>query len=107
MDKAALRPREFWILTLLAEQPLHGYALMKAIRQESGGVVRPGAATLYRALDQLHEAWLIRSLTQESQGLRARLPYTITPEGRARLRAEADRLSALELRARRSLGPSA
>lgn len=104
MDLAPLRPREFWILTLLAEGDLHGYGLMKAVERESEGRVRVGAATLYRTLDDLHERGWIGPVHAEATGRRARRPWALTESGRGRLRTEADRLAALGGRARRSLG---
>ena len=43
----------FLILTALAAQPLHGYGVIQAVRELSGGDVVLRAGTLYGALDRL------------------------------------------------------
>lgn len=96
---------EFWILTLLSEGPLHGYALMKRIALASGERVRPGPATLYRTLDRLEaEGWVHAEAPEAPEaGGRTRVPMSLTPEGRERLRGEVERLADLESRGRRAL----
>ncbi len=49
----ALREPTFFILTALADQPRHGYGVMQAVAELSGGRLRLRAGTLYAALDRL------------------------------------------------------
>jgi DNA-binding PadR family transcriptional regulator len=65
------------ILALLAEEPMHGYQIMRELGERSGGVWRPSPGSIYPALSQLEDEGLVRS--DESAGRRA---FELTPEGR-------------------------
>ena len=47
------------ILTLLAEQPMHGYQLIQQITERSGGVWTPSPGSVYPALSQLEDEGLV------------------------------------------------
>lgn len=83
------------ILALLAEQPAHGYELIKTLEERSGGFYTPSPGVIYPALTYLHE---IGYSSVEQQGTRKL--YSITPEGKTHLeenRANAEAiLAALE-----------
>ena len=51
--RALQEPPAFLILTALAADPQHGYAIMTDVAEISAGTVPPGAGTLYAALDRL------------------------------------------------------
>jgi DNA-binding PadR family transcriptional regulator len=68
------------ILALLAEKPRHGYELIKALEERSGGFYSPSPGTIYPALTYLEE---IGYATVEENGNR-RL-YSITDSGRRHL----------------------
>ncbi len=70
------------ILALLAEQPRHGYELIKLLEERSGGFYSPSPGVIYPALTYLEE---IGFATVEPDG--ARKLYLITAEGRAHLEA--------------------
>src|ERR1700734_3982418 len=70
------------ILALLAEQPAHGYELIKTLEERSGGFYTPSPGVIYPALTYLHE---IGHSSVEQQGTRKL--YSITPEGKAHLEA--------------------
>jgi transcriptional regulator len=77
------------VLKILSRRPgLHGYALMTAIADISGDVLRAEEGTLYPALHRMEEAGWIRArwVTKES-GRRART-YEVTPTGQKQLSAE-------------------
>lgn len=81
------------ILKILERRPgLHGYALMLAIKEYSGEVLRVEEGSLYPALHRLEvdgsvkAAWIIRADT----GRRART-YELTAKGRKQLAAEESR----------------
>lgn len=65
----------FLILTSLAQEPRHGYAIMEDIQTITG--LRMGPGTLYGALARLEERGLIRPLGDRDR----RRPYQITEHG--------------------------
>src|SRR6267154_2262552 len=68
------------ILALLAENPAHGYELIKIIEERSGGFYTPSPGVIYPALTYLEEVGHTRI---EHEGTRKL--YHITPEGRSHL----------------------
>jgi len=83
-----------WILLSLANQPRHGYALMKDVESLSEGRVRLSTGTMYGALGRLLEdSWIERF--EHSDTSREKQAYRLTAAGRARLRDELDRLRQL------------
>lgn len=70
------------ILALLAEQPAHGYELIKTIEERSKGFYTPSPGVIYPALTYLDE---IGYAAVEPEGTRKL--YRITPEGEAHLAA--------------------
>jgi len=68
------------ILNLLAEQPRHGYEIIKALEERSSGFYSPSPGMVYPALTYLEE---IGHATAEVEGARKR--YSITEAGRAYL----------------------
>ena len=68
------------ILSLLADKPYHGYEIIKALEERSGGFYSPSPGMVYPALTYLEE---IGYALVESEG--AKKLYRITDEGRAHL----------------------
>jgi DNA-binding PadR family transcriptional regulator len=68
------------ILALLSEKPAHGYELIKALSDRSGGYYHPSPGMIYPALTYLEE---IGYASFESEGTRKL--YSITNAGRAHL----------------------
>ncbi len=68
------------LLTLLAERPSHGYELIKALEERSGGFYSPSPGMVYPALTWLEEVGYA-SVTAEG----AKKLYHITAEGQAYL----------------------
>lgn len=68
------------ILVSLADEPKHGYSIMKDIESLTGWTMRPG--TLYGALSRMDERGWIDE--QDSEDYRRR-PYLLTAAGRAEL----------------------
>jgi len=84
------------VLKILSRRPrLHGYAIMAAIQERSGDVLRAEEGSLYPALHRMEEAGWIRAewITKES-GRRARI-YELTAAGRKQLVAEESRWEAV------------
>ncbi len=89
-----MTPATYFILAALQREPLHGYAIMQRAAELSQGGVRLATGTLYAALDRLTGADFITTTAEEVVNGRARRYYTLTDDGRAALRAEAERLAA-------------
>jgi len=84
----------FLILTSLAEGPQHGYAILKDVETISGGRVRLSTGTLYGALRRmLEDGWIERFAADDTS--RDKQSYRLTPEGRASLKTDLDRLRSL------------
>jgi len=82
------------ILMSLADQPQHGYALMKDMEELSGGRVRVSTGTLYGALGRLLEDGWIERYAQEDTS-REKQAYRLTRAGLKALRTELDRMKQL------------
>lgn len=104
MPKRKLDPlpsAAFQILLALAEGELHGYAIMRQVKEQSEGRVRLGPGTLYGSIQTLLEEKLIEETggreTQsgEEGGSERRRYYRLTAAGRKVARAEAERLAGL------------
>jgi DNA-binding PadR family transcriptional regulator len=66
------------VLAVLAEQPGHGYEIIQALEEKSGGAWRPSPGSIYPTLQQLEDEDLVRS--SERDGKRT---YELTDAGRA------------------------
>ncbi|QFZ24461.1 PadR family transcriptional regulator [Saccharothrix syringae] len=84
----------FLVLTALAEQPLHGYAIVRAVEGLSEGRVRLRVGTLYGVLDRLVADGLAEREREEVHQGRLRRYYRLTDAGVRGLSAEVARLSA-------------
>ena len=94
----------YLLLLALAEGRQHGYGLVGAVRELSGGSVQLGAGTLYGNLDRMLAAGLVALDGEEVVGGRARRYYRLTPDGLRAVRARTQQLAELAARARRALG---
>ena len=93
-DAAPLTEPVFLILTSLAGEPRHGYALLQDIQQISGGRVILSTGTLYGALRRLlGDAWIERF--QQKDTSRDKQAYKLTAEGRRQLQLEVERMKQL------------
>ena len=81
------------ILSLIAEQPRHGYDLMTEIEHLTGGTYKPSAGVMYPALSALQDLGLAKSKKEKGK----RILY-ITPDGEAELEANAETLVKIEER---------
>lgn len=110
-EKLPLSALDFHVLLVLAGGTLYGYAILKAVEEESGGIVRPEIGSLYRVLARLMSMGLVEEATPPASAPevhrgRSRRYYRLTREGRAALKAEAHRLeNAIDLARRRALLP--
>ena len=92
-DATPLTDLAFNILVALTDEELHGYALVKRLRDLEGrGDLRTG--TVYAALARLQDEGWVEGGDPPSDGEDARRRYyRVTPEGRSAARAEAARLT--------------
>lgn len=67
------------VLTSLANEPRHGYAMQRDIEDFAGRRLGPG--TLYGAIARLEESGLIEALPNDDR----RKPYSMTDHGRTQL----------------------
>ena len=81
---------ELLILSLLEDQPRHGYDLSKLIEARSGGVLKFRVASLYPLLYRLEKRGWIRGRWVEKAGQRRRRYYRLTPAGKKTLEAQRD-----------------
>ncbi|MEU4670659.1 PadR family transcriptional regulator [Amycolatopsis sp. NPDC023774] len=66
------------ILTLLAEQPRHGYEIIREIGERSGGFWKPSPGSIYPTLQMLADEGLVVSKDENGKKL-----FELTDEGRA------------------------
>jgi DNA-binding PadR family transcriptional regulator len=69
---------KYVILKVLAEKPMHGYEVMKALEEQTQGCYKPSPGTVYPTLQWLEDEGLVAAT--EADGKKV---YEITDEGRA------------------------
>ena len=71
------------VLKILSRRPrLHGYAIMSAIKESSGDVLRADEGSLYPALHRMdEEGWIRAEWVTKETGRRARI-YELTVAGK-------------------------
>jgi DNA-binding PadR family transcriptional regulator len=79
------------LLRLIADQPRHGYDLIRAIEELTHGSYAPSPGVVYPTLTMLQDMGLIR----ETEADGSRKVFAATPEGQAELAAKAEEVDAL------------
>ncbi len=74
------------LLAILAGGALHGYAVIEALRERSGGAFDLPEGSVYPALHRLEAAGLLTSRWAEANGRRRR-EYEVSGAGREALKA--------------------
>ncbi|MEW9529380.1 PadR family transcriptional regulator [Microbispora sp. NPDC049125] len=88
MNADALRGHmDALLLSVLEREPLHGYAIIEALRERSDGALDVGTGTVYPALRRLERAGLLTSEWATVTG-RKRRTYRLTGDGREALAGE-------------------
>lgn len=82
---------ELLVLKALTWGPRHGYAIGRWIRETTSDVLVVQEGALYPALHRLERKGLLEEDWRESETGRQAKYYTLTPRGRAHLRAERKR----------------
>jgi len=77
------------LLSVLADGPRHGYAVIEALQARSGGALDLPTGTVYPALRRLERAGHVRS-EWVTVGGRERRTYELTAAGRRTLNTERD-----------------
>ncbi len=73
------------VLAILAEGDSYGYAILKRVREVSGGELKWTDGMLYPVLHRLERSGLIQSRWEKSESGRRRKYYRVTPAGREQL----------------------
>src|SRR5436305_9651721 len=73
------------LLAVVAGGPVHGYAIIGALRERSGGAFDLPEGTIYPALHRMERAGLLQSYWAGTGG-RSRRVYELGPNGREALR---------------------
>lgn len=76
---------KFAILRLISDKPMHGYEVMQALEQESGGGYKPSPGSVYPTLQMLEDEGLVRSAEEDGKKV-----YEITEAGVAYLEENGD-----------------
>jgi DNA-binding PadR family transcriptional regulator len=80
-----------YLLSLLADAPMHGYEVIQALEERFGGTYVPSAGTIYPRLAKLEEDGLVSKAADGRKTV-----YAITDAGRAELVARAGELDGIE-----------
>lgn len=76
------------LLSLLEQQPMYGYIIVKELEERSQGYFKFKEGTLYPALHRLEKSGLITGKWRMLPNGRQRRYYYITAKGKAKLAAE-------------------
>ncbi|QIK80059.1 PadR family transcriptional regulator [Sphingomonas piscis] len=79
------------LLKLIADEPRHGYDLIRAIEELTGGRYAPSPGVVYPTLTMLQDMGLIEEAAAEG----SRKPFQVTAEGRAHLAENAEEVERL------------
>lgn len=77
---------KYALLELLAHEDMHGYQMMKALEEQSGGTYKPSAGSIYPTLQMLRDQGYV-----EPYKLEGKRVFQITEEGRSYLQEELER----------------
>ena len=105
-DYLPLSPAVLDIMLALGDGELHGYGIMREVRQRTGGKRRLAPGTLYRSLQQMQEKGLVAESDERPDpdlDDERRRYYRLTDLGKKVAIAEVERLEGL-VRAARSKG---
>jgi len=99
-SKAQHRPlsaTDWHVLVALSDNDLHGYAIMKAVEEDSRGVVSAEIGSLYRILGRMMSEGIVADAPAPTDAPsqtpgRPRRYYKLTPHGREVLSRESARL---------------
>ena len=93
------RPSQLVLLKLIADQPRHGYELIRAIEELTGGAYVPSPGVIYPTLTLLQDMGRIEEAAAEGP----RKAFAVTADGTAELLEQIPISRSRSLRERRSL----
>jgi DNA-binding PadR family transcriptional regulator len=82
------------LLSLLQDEPSHGYELMKRLEERSGGMYQASAGTVYPVLQQLEDEGLVRIVQDDGKKV-----YHLTDAGTRELQDHGDEVETIWRRA--------
>jgi DNA-binding PadR family transcriptional regulator len=82
------------LLSLLEDEPAHGYELMKRLEERSGGMYRASAGTIYPVLQQLEDEGLVRIVEDDGKKV-----HHLTDAGREELLVHREEIETIWQRA--------
>ncbi|HET6382880.1 MAG TPA: PadR family transcriptional regulator [Armatimonadota bacterium] len=85
MERGSLRPI---LLDILRDAPRHGYEIIKAFEERSGGQYAPSPGAVYPTLQYLEDLGQVRSIQSNDRRV-----YELTDAGRSELEAQAERVA--------------
>ncbi|MCA0756058.1 PadR family transcriptional regulator [Paenibacillus sp. N4] len=74
---------KFALLELLEQENMHGYQMMKALEEQSGGTYKPSAGSIYPTLQMLRDQGFVEASKIEGKKI-----FNITDAGREYLKEE-------------------
>ncbi|GBG09860.1 hypothetical protein PAT3040_04533 [Paenibacillus agaridevorans] len=77
---------KYALLELLSHENMHGYQMMKALEDQSGGTYKPSPGSIYPTLQMLRDQGLIEPFKKDGKRV-----FQITEEGRDYLQEELNR----------------
>ncbi|MBH5317408.1 PadR family transcriptional regulator [Paenibacillus sp. GSMTC-2017] len=77
---------KYALLELLGGENMHGYQMMKALEEQSGGTYKPSAGSIYPTLQMLRDQGFVEAYKQDGKKI-----FQITEDGRAYLEEENER----------------
>ena len=84
------------VLLTLAEEPRHGWGIVRRIEERTAGVWSPSAGSLYLSMTRLEEQALIEDAAPPAAGVDGRRRYyRLTPLGRRVVTLELERLASV------------
>lgn len=92
---------EFHVLLALGDGPSHGYAIGKAVEEQSEGRLDPTTGALYQVLRRLSDDGLIAAVATPKDTDPRRRYFALTAHGRKAAALEARRLDSLVRMARK------
>ena len=90
-------------MTVLARGRAHGYGIVAAVHELSGGEADVKIPTLYAALDRLERQGIVAADGDEEVNGRRRRYFRLTDAGVVRLASDVERLKRLERAASRAV----